>query len=123
MGLSTSYTERHRPTAPSSPTDEPIDFSQPAWAVIVPTLSRVRSLPTEPPQRHPLAPSIYKETMAIGYKAYQQGDYQTALINFRRALSEKVGDRYATEAIANTEAIIQKQRDEAQTASETEAPD
>ncbi|MEB3211691.1 MAG: tetratricopeptide repeat protein [Leptolyngbyaceae bacterium] len=52
----------------------------------------------------------YKQTMSIGYAAYNQEDYQTALINFRRALEFKPGDRLATEAIQNTEAIIQQQQ-------------
>lgn len=51
----------------------------------------------------------YRQTMSVGYAAYQQGDYQTALINFRRALVMQPGDRLATEAIQNTEAIIQQQ--------------
>jgi tetratricopeptide (TPR) repeat protein len=51
----------------------------------------------------------YEQTMSIGYAAYNQGDYQTALINFRRALELQPGDRLATEAIQNTEAIIQDQ--------------
>jgi Tfp pilus assembly protein PilF len=46
--------------------------------------------------------------MEVGYAAFEQGDYQTALINFRRALQARPGDRYATDAIANTEAIINR---------------
>ena len=112
-GLSASYSEPSQPVVATEPV-APIDFSQPAWAVTVPTLKRVRSLPIEPAQRHPLAPSIYQQSMTVGYAAYQQKDYQTALINFRRALTDKADDPYATEAIANTEAILQKQRDAVQ---------
>lgn len=114
MGLSASYTHHHRPVAPPSPEPEPIDFSQPAWAVTVPNWRRVRSLPNESPQRHPLAPDLYGQYMNVGYAAYRQQDYNTALINFRRALGEQAGDAKATEAIANTEAILQKQRDSVQ---------
>ena len=60
--------------------------------------------------------------MAVGYNAYKQQDYQTALINFRRALSDKAGDRYASEAIANTEAIIQNQREGTQTLEDGRSP-
>lgn len=114
MGLSASYVERHRPVVTPEPPPEPLDFSQPAWSVAVPKWSEVRSLPNEPAQRHPLAPKVYEQSMSIGYKAYKQKDYQTALINFQRALTEKPTDRYAKEAIANTKAIIQKQRQAAE---------
>lgn len=123
MGLSTSHAERQGTAVSDEPVAAPIDFSKPAWSVTVPNLKRVRSLPTAPPKRHPLAPNLYKQSMDVGYAAYQQGDYQTALINFRRALDEKSGDRYATEAIANTEAIIQKQKDDSEpSASEARSP-
>ncbi|MEM7771948.1 MAG: hypothetical protein AAF327_15740 [Cyanobacteria bacterium P01_A01_bin.37] len=55
-------------------------------------------------------PQTYRQTMMVGYAAYNQRDYQTALINFRRALDIQPGDRLATEAIQNTEAIIQQQQ-------------
>lgn len=48
----------------------------------------------------------YHQIMMVGYSAYRQGDYQTALINFRRALDMKPGDELATQAIQNTEAAI-----------------
>lgn len=73
------------------------------------------SAPTTPattataPPPSPSAPQGYHQTMMVGYAAYNQGDYQTALINFRRALEIQPGDRLATEAIQNTEAIIQQQ--------------
>jgi hypothetical protein len=51
--------------------------------------------------------------MLIGYAAVEQRDYQTALINFRRALAERPGDRYALDAIANVQGYIQQQRQEA----------
>lgn len=48
----------------------------------------------------------YHDTMMLGYRAYEQGDYQTALINFRRALEMKPGDQLALDAIENTESAI-----------------
>jgi uncharacterized protein HemY len=68
------------------------------------------SLPSEPAKRHPKAPDAYDQAMTIGYRAYRQQDYHTALINFRRALDYRQGDRYATEALNNVDAILQQQR-------------
>lgn len=55
---------------------------------------------------------LYTRAMLVGYAAEEQGDYQTALINFRRALAERPGDRYALGAIANVESYIAAQRRE-----------
>lgn len=45
----------------------------------------------------------YDTYMKVGYNAYEKGDYNTALINFRRALASRPNDGYATRAIQNTE--------------------
>ena len=46
--------------------------------------------------------------MKLGYTYYGQGDYQTALINFNRALQLRPGDAYAVKAVDNTKiAIVQ----------------
>ena len=58
------------------------------------------------------ANEAYTQAMLIGYAATEQEDYQTALINFRRALAERPGDQYALAAIANMEAYIARQRQE-----------
>lgn len=55
---------------------------------------------------------LYTRVMLIGYAAEEQGDYQTALINFRRALAERPGDKYALRAIANVESYIAAERRE-----------
>lgn len=47
--------------------------------------------------------SVYDTHMQTGYKATKNQDYQTALINFRRALGERPNDSYAMNAIHNTE--------------------
>ena len=57
-------------------------------------------------------PDPYTQAMQVGYAAEEQGDYQTALINFRRALAARPGDRYALRAIANVESYIAAQRRE-----------
>ncbi len=44
----------------------------------------------------------YDVWMRIGYKAYDKKDYNTALINFKRALTLRPNDVYATKAIQNT---------------------
>lgn len=56
-------------------------------------------------------PMSYSQAMEIGYAATEQQDYQTALINFRRALAARPGDRYAIAAIANVESYIQRLRE------------
>jgi len=48
----------------------------------------------------------FKQWMILGYAASQQGDYQTALINFNRALRERPDNTYATNAIRNTNSAI-----------------
>lgn len=67
--------------------------------------------PTPPPE--PETPDAYTQAMIVGYAAAEQKDYQTALINFRRALAERPGDRYALAAIRNMETYIAQQQAEA----------
>ncbi len=55
----------------------------------------------------------YTQAMLVGYAAADQGDYHTALINFRRALKARPGDRYARAAIRNMETYIAQERAEA----------
>ena len=62
----------------------------------------------------------YTNAMLIGYAAAEQGDYNTALINFRRALSARPGDKYALDAIDNMETYIAQERAEAQKRAEIE---
>ncbi|MEL7502970.1 MAG: hypothetical protein AAFN18_10930 [Cyanobacteria bacterium J06554_6] len=52
----------------------------------------------------------YTRYMRLGYAYTNQFDYNTALINFRRALAERPGDPYATEAIANVEYYLERNR-------------
>jgi tetratricopeptide (TPR) repeat protein len=69
--------------------------------------------PTAPTPTTDVDNAAYTQAMLIGYAAAEQNDYQTALINFRRALAARPGDRYALAAIANMEAYIAQQRQEA----------
>ncbi len=50
----------------------------------------------------------FKQSMKLGYAYYGQGDYQTALINFNRALQVRPGDAYAVKAIGNTKMALAK---------------
>lgn len=52
----------------------------------------------------------YTRAMNLGYAYVNEFDYQTALINFRRALEERPEDVYATSAIANMEYYIKRNR-------------
>lgn len=59
-----------------------------------------------PPEFEPQPIFDFHQAMAIGYAAFEQKDYQTALINFRRAVKEWPENDYAIAAVRNTEAII-----------------
>lgn len=56
----------------------------------------------------------YRKSMQLGYLATKLGDYQTALINFKRALAERPNDPYARKAVQNTQAYINVQRRQSQ---------
>jgi tetratricopeptide (TPR) repeat protein len=55
----------------------------------------------------------YTNAMLAGYAAAERKDYQTALINFRRALAARPGDRYASAGIRNMETYSAQERAEA----------
>ena len=48
----------------------------------------------------------YDYYIRVANSSYQEGDYQTALINYRRALDEKPGDSYVRKAILTTQRSI-----------------
>lgn len=54
------------------------------------------------------ARSDYERYMNLGYQATENRNYQTALINFRRALAERPNNPYALQAIRNVETYIQR---------------
>ncbi|NER33121.1 MAG: hypothetical protein F6J93_03420 [Oscillatoria sp. SIO1A7] len=47
----------------------------------------------------------HKKYMTMGYKAFDSGDYQTALLNFKFALEQRPDSPYAAKAIANTTSL------------------
>jgi len=52
----------------------------------------------------------FKACMNLGYAAIKQKNYQTALVNFKRALAFDLGNKYAVEAIGNVSRYIQHSR-------------
>jgi tetratricopeptide (TPR) repeat protein len=52
----------------------------------------------------------FKTCMNLGYAGMKQKDYQTALVNFKRALAFDLGNKYAVEAIGNVSRYIQQSR-------------
>ncbi|HEY9878896.1 MAG TPA: hypothetical protein V6D29_10595 [Leptolyngbyaceae cyanobacterium] len=85
------------------------------WADEVPSgtlVSQATGATAGSPATQQTLPDAYTQAMLIGYAAEQQGDYQTALINFRRALAERPNDKYARAAIRNMQTYIARQRAE-----------
>ena len=52
----------------------------------------------------------FEQLMSIGYRASKQGDFNTALINFRRALAMRPGQPYAAAAADNMAYYIRYER-------------
>ncbi len=50
--------------------------------------------------------SPYDRFMRLGYDETHSRDYQSALINFRRALTQRPGDYYASQAVRNVSAYL-----------------
>lgn len=65
------------------------------------------SNPASVAQAEAQSPCEFKQCMSVGYAAYEQKDYQTALINFERALRQQPDNQYAINAVNNTKAILQ----------------
>ncbi|MEG4535558.1 hypothetical protein [Microcoleus sp. D2_18a_D3] len=82
-----------------SPAFESVPAAEPSPAVVAPV-----SEPNSP--RVAAQNSDFKKSMKLGYIYYGQGDYQTALINFNRALQIRPGDAYAVKAVDNTKSAI-----------------
>ncbi|HIK25693.1 MAG: DUF928 domain-containing protein [Thermosynechococcus sp. Uc] len=78
-----------------------------ALPVILPVLPAVAQNPAH-------QASEFDRYMQRGYQLTAQRDYQSALVNFRRALSLRPSDRYALTAIGNVEAYIARDRYAAQ---------
>jgi tetratricopeptide (TPR) repeat protein len=68
---------------------------------------RVRATPTTPLTRPGMT---FQRAMSLGYSASRQGDFNTALINFQRALMIRPGNPYASAAADNMAYYIQHER-------------
>lgn len=49
---------------------------------------------------------LYTQSMKAGYAAFKKKDYKTALTNFKKALSLRPGDKYATQGIRNVQKYV-----------------
>lgn len=105
--ISTEQSPSYFPTnfhIPPSPTQEssPVSEASPEFypqPVALPNLAAI-----------PAKKYDFKESMILGYAAYNQRDYQTALINFKRALQARPDNTYATNAISNTKSAIAQKK-------------
>jgi len=91
-------------------------------SVPVPTELNVSESPTEesspvsePSSQLPQAPvptqkDDFTKLMKLGYVYYEKGDYQTALINFNKALQVRPGDPDAMEAVNKAKSAIVQRR-------------
>ncbi|MCC3406222.1 MAG: tetratricopeptide repeat protein [Microcoleus sp. PH2017_10_PVI_O_A] len=87
----------------SSPSSFPSDLNT------SPSPSQESSPAAEPSPQSFIAPiqkDEFKQSMKLGYIYYGQREYQTALINFNRALQVRPGDAYAIKAVDNTKMAI-----------------
>lgn len=87
----------------SSPSGFPSDLNT------SPSPSQQSSPAAEPSPQSSIAPTQkdeFKQSMKLGYVYYAQRDYQTALINFNRALQVRPGDAYAVKAVENAKTAI-----------------
>ena len=108
FSTSSSPSQEQSPASDQSPTSEssPASQSSPASE----SSSKLSVAPVATPDSGNVGDRQYdfKQSMKLGYAYYGQGEYQTALINFDRALQARPGNAYAVKAIENTKmAIVQ----------------
>ena len=123
-GADISYTQNHSTKSPdfssiefnispsstqeSSPVSEPSPF--PTEFTISANQEPSSPVSEPSPQGSPAPISTQKDdftkSMKLGYAYYGQGDYQTALINFNRALQVRPSNIYAVKAVENTKSAI-----------------
>lgn len=89
------------------------------WLNYLPAILVTSCLATvAPAQAYPPAPiqtaqarAEYDRHMQMGYTATGSRDYQSALVNFRRALSLRPGDSYAANAVRNVSSYVSRLED------------
>lgn len=64
------------------------------------------------PRDRTASESAYDRAMRLGYDETHARDYQSALVNFQRALKERPDDNFATQAVRNVRAYIAAQKGE-----------
>ncbi len=102
FSISASPSQEQSPASEQSPTSEVSPASE--------SSAQLSPAPVPEPNSGTVGGQQYdfKQSMKLGYAYYGQGDYQTALINFNRALQVRPGDAYAVKAVDNTKkAIVQ----------------
>lgn len=101
-----------KPPAKPSPSSEPSNTGAVLTSAPSSTEEKPGSTPTTPSPKPATTPdsspsqnrtTIYDRYMQAGYDAAKKRDNTTALLYFRRALDERPGDSYATQAIQNLE--------------------
>ena len=74
------------------------------------TTAIIAASSTPPVAAQTIGGLTFEQTMNVGYAASRQGDLNTALINFRRALRMRPNNPYAAAAAENTAYYIQYER-------------
>lgn len=75
-----------------------------------PTQSEARAASTVPTASLAKSSTTFEQLMDVGYAASRQGDFNTALINFRRALAIRPNNAYAAAAADNMTYYIEHAR-------------
>ncbi len=88
FSISSSPTPEQSPSSESSPQLSPAPIPEPTSGTVGAQLYD------------------FTKSMKLGYAYYGQGDYQTALINFNRALQVRPSNTYAVKAVENTKSAI-----------------
>lgn len=79
---------------------------------------RTPTAATKPTPAKKSSQSVYDRYMQAGYAADQQKDAATALLYFTRALDERPNDPFATQAMRNAQALVERTRGTAKPSSE-----
>lgn len=80
-----------------------VKLPQPGWIFKDVTSWQCGSIPQ---LNSPIDTTSYDYYIRVANSSYREGDYQTALINYRRSLDERPGDSYARKAILATQRSI-----------------
>lgn len=88
-------------------------IASPLTAVAVVAPSALASTSRQATVRTTVDGMTFEQAMRVGYAASRQGDLNTALINFRRALQIRPGHPYAAAAADNMAYLIQYERNSA----------